>query len=77
MLLDLIRNHLSQSLLVDEALIDEGTGFEEVGAEAVDLIELVMVLEARLGIQLDDELLERVQTIGDLIGLVEDGMEGA
>ena len=42
----------------------------ELGADSLDVVELVMAFEERLGVQIDDAEAEGVRTFGDLIDLV-------
>ncbi|NLT57421.1 MAG: acyl carrier protein [Clostridiales bacterium] len=72
MLMEFIREQLALQLNVEEDAVWPDTRFDELGADAVDIVELVMALEAEYGVLLEDEQLERVQTVGDLIKLVEE-----
>ena len=72
MVLAYIRKQLASQLNLEEDAIGADSRFDELGADSVDLVELVMALEARFELQLEDEQLERVQTVGDLIALIEE-----
>ena len=51
--------------------IDEGTRFkEDLEADSLDLVELVMELEDRYGIRITDEEAERIETVGQAIDFV-------
>jgi acyl carrier protein len=43
----------------------------DLGADSLDTVELVMVAEDEFGIELDDDEIERVHTIKDAIDLIE------
>lgn len=43
---------------------------EDLGADSLDSVELVMVLEDELGIEIDDSELDGVKTVGQLVEIV-------
>ena len=63
--LELIRAHLSAELEVDPSRIGEETRFkEDLEADSLDLVELVMELEDRYGVRIPDEEAARILTVG-------------
>jgi acyl carrier protein len=69
--LELIRAHLSSELGVDASGIDEGTRFkEDLEADSLDLVELVMELEDRYGIRIPDEEAAKILTVGQAADFV-------
>ena len=69
--LDLVRSHLSEEVGIDASGIEEGTRFrEDLEADSLDLVELVMELEDRYGIRITDEEAERIKTVGQAIDFV-------
>jgi acyl carrier protein len=63
--LDLIRTHLATELELDPARVREDTRFkEDLEADSLDLVELVMELEDRTGIRIPDEDAARILTVG-------------
>lgn len=44
---------------------------DDLNADSLDLVELIMTLETELGIEADDSDLENIETIGDCIKFVE------
>jgi acyl carrier protein len=45
---------------------------EDLGADSLDTVELVMALEEEFGIEVPDEQAEKLQSVGDVIKYVED-----
>ncbi len=69
--LELIRAHLSTELGADAAGIGEGTRFkEDLEADSLDLVELVMELEDRYGIRIPDEEAAKILTVGQAADFV-------
>ena len=69
--LELIQAHLSAELGVDASRITEGTRFkEDLEADSLDLVELVMELEDRYGIRIPDEDAAKILTVGQAADFV-------
>lgn len=69
--LERIRAHLAAELEVDPAQVSEGTRFkEDLEADSLDLVELVMELEDRYGIRIPDEEAARILTVGQAADFV-------
>jgi acyl carrier protein len=68
---ELVRDHLAEELEVDPARIAEETRFkDDLGADSLDLYELVMELEDRYGIGISEEQASRIETVGDAVSFV-------
>lgn len=50
----------------------EAKFIEDLGADSLDTVELVMALEEEFGHDIPDEQAEKLQTVGDVIKYVED-----
>jgi acyl carrier protein len=69
--LERIRAHLSEELGIDASIIGEGSRFkEDLEADSLDLVELVVELEDRYGIRMAEEQAEHVKTVGDAVDFV-------
>jgi acyl carrier protein len=61
-----------ESGVVNEDDITMDTSFtEDIGADSLDLVELVMAFEDHYEAEINDDDLEKVRTIGDIVALVE------
>ncbi|HEX2232714.1 MAG TPA: acyl carrier protein [Thermoleophilaceae bacterium] len=66
-----IREHLATELEVDPDHIDEGTRFkEDLEADSLDLVELLVELEDRYGIRIPDEQAAKILTVGQAADFV-------
>ncbi len=44
---------------------------DDLGADSLDTVELVMAFEEEFGIEIPDDAAENIQTVGDAIGFIE------
>ena len=61
----LAREHLADALRIDPDRIGEDTRFrEDLEADSLDLVELLVELEDRYGVRIPDEQAARIRTVG-------------
>jgi len=48
-------------------VVPEASFIDDLGADSLDIVELVMAMEEAFGVEIPDEDAERIQTIGDAI----------
>ena len=69
--LELIREHLSEELGIEASTIQEASRFkEDLEADSLDLVELVVELEDRYGIRMAEDQAERIKTVGQAVDFV-------
>ncbi len=67
-----IRTIIVDELGVDETEVTENARFiEDLGADSLDLVELVMRFEEEFGIEIPDEDAEKIQSVRDAYSYVE------
>ena len=72
-MLETIKKLVAENLGVDEADITEASSFkEDLGADSLDLFEMVMALEEEYDIEIPTEDLEKITTIGDVVVYIEE-----
>ena len=75
-MLDKIKEMVAENLGVDADTVTEASSFkEDLGADSLDLFELVMALEEEFGIEIPTEDLEQIATVGDVIKYINDHKE--
>ena len=59
-----------------EEVVPEASFVDDLGADSLDTVELVMALEEEFGIEIPDEDAEKIQTVGDAILYIEEKAGG-
>lgn len=68
-----VKEIIAQELGVEHEKVTESASFvEDLGADSLDTVELVMAFEEEFGIEIPDEDAETMQTVGDAIGYLEE-----
>ncbi len=67
-MLEKMKEIISEQLSVDEKIITADAKFkDDLGADSLDLFELVMALEEEYGVEIPSEDLENIVTVNDVI----------
>ena len=70
---DRIKDIIVEQLGVNADQINPGAKFiEDLGADSLDIVELIMALEEEFGTEIPDEQAEKLQTVGDVAKYIED-----
>jgi len=70
---DRIKKIIVEQLGVNEDQVKPEAKFiEDLGADSLDTVELVMALEEEFGTEIPDEDAEKLQSVGDVIKFIED-----
>ena len=72
-MLEKMKPIIAEQLNVNEAEIKPETKFkDDLGADSLDLFEMVMALEEEFGIEIPSEDLEKIVTVNDIIGYLKE-----
>jgi acyl carrier protein len=70
-LFERVRDHLSTELAVDSSAIRDDTRFkEDLNADSLHLVELMVELEDDYGIRIPDDEAARIETVGQVVDYV-------
>ena len=71
-MLETIKNIISRQLGVEVTDIDEDTRImDDLGADSLDVVEMVMSIEEECGVAIPDETVPTLVTVGDVVNYVE------
>jgi acyl carrier protein len=71
-----VKEIVADRLGVDpDEVTPEASFIEDLGADSLDTVELVMALEEEFGIEIPDEDAEKIQTVGDAIEYIQKHLE--
>jgi len=69
-----VKQLILDQLDVDEAEIGSEARFiEDLGADSLDIVELIMAIEEEFEIEIPDEHAERITTVGDAVAYIKEG----
>lgn len=70
---DKIKKMIAEQLGADENSISEETSFkDDLGADSLDLFELVMAMEDEFDVEIPTDDLEKMLTVGDVVNYLKD-----
>ncbi|WP_441711444.1 acyl carrier protein [Helicobacter pylori] len=67
-----------QAVIVEQLNVDatqvtpEAEFVKDLGADSLDVVELIMALEEKFGIEIPDEQAEKIVNVGDVVKYIED-----
>ncbi len=71
-----VREIIANELGVEIEKVTDGASFvEDLGADSLDTVELVMAFEEEFSIEIPDEDAEKMQTVGDAIRYLAENQE--
>ena len=69
---DRVKKIVVEHLGVEADKVTEGASFiDDLGADSLDTVELVMAFEEEFSIEIPDDAAEKIQTVGDAINFIQ------
>lgn len=62
---------VEQLSVSEDEVTDSASFIEDLGADSLDIVELIMALEEKFDIEIPDEDAEKIQTVNDVFSYVE------
>jgi len=72
MIFDKIKDIISDQLGIDADEISMDSSFvDDLGADSLDIVELIMALEGEFDMEIPDEEAEKIATVGDVVEYIK------
>lgn len=76
MVFEKVKSIISEQLGVEEEEITMESSFiDDLGADSLDIVELIMALETEFDIEIPDEDAEKVTSVGDVVEYIKSHVE--
>lgn len=62
---------IAERFELTETTLTRDTTWEEIGADSIDLVDLISELEEVFGVSIPDEAIDDLRTVGDLVQFME------
>ncbi len=73
MVFEKLKKILSEQLEIEEDYINLDSNIvDDLGASSLDIVDIVMSIEDEFSLEVPDELIEKVQTVGDIVDFIEE-----
>lgn len=61
---------IAEKLKIDKGTIKPNSTLQDLGADSLALVEIIMKLEEQFGIEIDDEKAEKLKNVSDVVSYV-------
>jgi acyl carrier protein len=73
MILERLKEIISEQLEVDADSVTPETKLgEDLNADSLDIVEMLMALEDEFGVDIPDEEIEKMKTVGDVVNYIQE-----
>lgn len=67
-----VRAIIRDQLEIPEEVTDDKSFTEDLGADSLAIVELVLALEEKFGIKIPDDKVDAIKTVGDAVGYIRE-----
>jgi acyl carrier protein len=72
MIFDKVKEIIADQLGIDEEeIVSDASFIDDLGADSLDLVELIMALEEEFDMEIPDEDAEKISTVGDAVDYIK------
>ena len=76
MVFDKVKKIIVDQLDVEEDKVSEAASItDDLGADSLDVVDLVMSFEEEFDIEIPDDQVEKIKTVGDIVKFIEEKVE--
>ncbi len=76
MVFDKVKKIIVDQLDVEEDKVTEAASItDDLGADSLDVVDLVMSFEEEFDIEIPDDQVEKIKTVGDIVKFIEEKVE--
>ena len=76
MVFDKVKKIIVDQLDVEEDKVTEAASItDDLGADSLDVVDLVMSFEEEFDIEIPDDQVEKIKTVGDIVKIIEEKVE--
>ena len=76
MVFDKVKKIIVDQLDVEEDRVTEAASItDDLGADSLDVVDLVMSFEEEFDIEIPDDQVEKIKTVGDIVKFIEEKVE--
>ena len=76
MVFDKVKKIIVDQLDVEEDKVTEAASLtDDLGADSLDVVDLVMSFEEEFDIEIPDDQVEKIKTVGDIVKFIEEKVE--
>lgn len=73
MIFEKVKKLIAEQLDVEEANIQETSNIaDDLGADSLDVVDLVMSIEDEFDVEIPEDQVENIKTVGDIVKYIED-----
>ncbi|AGB41362.1 acyl carrier protein [Halobacteroides halobius DSM 5150] len=70
--LETVKEIIAEELMLDEDEVTAEATFDDLGADSLDIVEIVMAFEDEFDVEIPDEDAEEIQTVQDAVDYIND-----
>ena len=73
-----VKKIVVEHLGVEESKVTDAASFiDDLGADSLDTVELVMAFEEEFGVEIPDDAAEKIRTVGDAVSFINQNAQAA
>ena len=65
---------IEQLDITEEECVSDAAFIDDLGADSLDIVELIMAMEDHFGLEVSDDDLAKIRTVGDITGYIKERM---